>query len=47
MTIVDDGAVAAGRYAPISVMLTCCRCGVGRIDLVGYDGEHRVSSPPQ
>ena len=43
LALVDGGAVAAGRYAPISVMLTCCRCGV---DHGGSDGEHRVSSPP-
>ena len=32
-------------YAPISVMLTCCRCRVGRIDRGGSNGEYRVSSP--
>ena len=44
--IVEDGVGAAGRYAPISVILTYCRCSVGQVDYGGSDGEYRVASPP-
>ena len=45
LTLVIDGADGAGRYAPISVMLTFCRCDVGRIDRDRSIGECRVLFP--